>query len=187
MKARLIVGLLWSAVSLAIAEWQAAKPLMPPDTSTPYMYAMCTGADGSGHPWAIWGRLRHSYVDQFYEASYWNGTRWDDPTRLPDTIAKCLRSSYADFIFDEESRLFLIYPTQDDGNHCDIHSIRYDSATQQWELPCRVNDPDTTILDEFCPRISVAGGETWAAWFDENGDSVICNIKAGHWDQTAGC
>lgn len=168
--------------NFTFAGWQGAKMLRVPDDSIRYMSGPAFATDNYGYPWAIWERWWYSHVDLFSEFSKWNGSTWEDPTRIPDSICFADWSTIFDFVFDHNNKLFLIYHHHDEQNHCDIYSARYDPILREWELPKQVNDPDTTILDDFQPRIAIGGGEIWANWFNENGDSVICNIKASHWN-----
>ncbi len=175
MKAPIKILLLIFSFNFTFAGWQGARVIEGSFPGGSEGYAIAT--DHSGYPWVIWHRGDFKFTK-------WNGTDWEEPRRAPDTISAI--GSYIDFIFDQDNKLFLIYPTQDFQNHCDIFSAIYDPVSDTWGPPLQVNDPDTTILDEFYPRIAVSSGnEIWATWCDEkwDSDSVRSNIMASHWNR----
>jgi hypothetical protein len=154
--------------------------LRGPDSTAHYHVVQSFSTDNFGYPWVTWLRWWYSGSDAYLEFSKWNGSNWQEPVRVPDTIHP--DGDYSDQVFDQDNKLFLIYFTQTFYNYCDIYSTRYDPSSQTWELPKQVNSPDTSHLDDFYPRISIGGGEIWATWFNEIGSNVTCDIKTSHWN-----
>lgn len=175
MKVVLKTLLLIFIFNLSFAGWQEARMINGSFPGGSVGYAITT--DNFGVPWVVWQRGDFKFTK-------WNGEDWEEPRSVPPTIGAA--GTYIDFIFDQDDKLLLIYPTQDRQNHCDIFSALYDPVSDTWELPQQVNDPDTTILDEYYPRIAIGGrGEIWATWSDEkwDSDSVRANVMSSYWNR----
>ena len=176
MKVILKIFLITLFFNLSFAGWQGARMINGSFGGGSMGGVVVT--DKFGFPWVFWSRLIVKFTK-------WNGSDWEEPRIAPDTI--CHPGGFiADFTFDQDNTLFLVYPTHDEQNHCDVFSACYDPVSDSWELPKQINDQDTTILDEFQPRISIGGGEVWATWGDESTTATIIyksNIKAGHWNR----
>lgn len=168
--------------SVGAAQWQGAAMVRKPDTATPYMSRPCITTDRSGHPWVFWRRWHYSGDDGWNETTRWNGAGWDEPTRTADTLRP--EGGGVDLAFDPAGTLWVVYSARPipRGNYTDVYSATFDPTTRVWSTPFQVNAPDTNTLDDFGPRISLAGGEAWATWFNES-TQVTSDIKASRWDQ----
>jgi hypothetical protein len=182
---RILTAILALVVMVFGSPWQGAKMVWESDTTDrPYANDLMLTSDSSGAPWVLWDRFRVRTPDStmIHELSHWDGRGWAFPERLPDTIKH--NSSYWDGVFAPDGRLWLVYPTHDTSNHCDIWSAQYNPRTGIWNAPIQVNAPDTNLLDDFYPRIDVGGGQIWAVWFNEIGSRAVCDIKASHWSDS---
>ena len=76
--------------------------LRAPDSTARYQVMCAINTDNYGYPWAIWERWWDSHVDLYSEVAKWNGSNWEQPRRIPDSICFADLSQVFDFTFDQK-------------------------------------------------------------------------------------